>query len=167
MGERFNGKVALIPRGTGSYGLAAESFAVEAGLVGSAELRSSDGANVAVHWCAAGHEMVSAPTDVSDASKAPIPGQDVKAALASLTVLMNPAGSFSAVPQLEATGVEWARAVNVNNLLLVTKAVLPVLIGGGGASIASTCAISTVAETATEFLHSNSKGAGYMFACAA
>ncbi|UTW08196.1 SDR family NAD(P)-dependent oxidoreductase [Pseudomonas benzenivorans] len=169
MGRRFNGKVAPITGGAGGYGLAAAELSAAHGRhVGIAGLRGSKGDHVAVHSCAAGREVVCAPLHLSETSKAAVTGHYVEAALGSTTVSVKPTGSFSAVPLLDATGVEWGRvlAVNANSMLSVTRAVQPALMGSGGASIASTSTLSAVAETAMALLHSTSKGAGHMPACA-
>lgn len=170
MSKRFNGKVAPITGGAGGYRLAAAELSAAHGRhVGIAGLRGSNGDHVAVHSRAAGREVVCAPLHLSETSKAAVTGHYVEAALGSTTVSVKATGSFSAVPPLEATGVEWERvmAVNANGMLSVTRAVRPALMGGGGASIASTTTLSAIAETAMALPHSTSKGAGHMPAYAA
>lgn len=167
MSGRLNGKVALITGGAGGCGLAAsELFAAEGARVGIVDLPRSDGANVAERLRAAGHQAIFAPADVSDASQVQKAVQAVESAFGPITVLMNHAGILSAVPFLETTEEEWERvmAVNVKSMFLVTRAVLPGMIGVGGGSIISTSSISAVVGTPMEVLYCTSKGACHMFA---
>ncbi|MCY1270872.1 Cyclopentanol dehydrogenase [compost metagenome] len=167
MSGRLNGKVALITGGAGGCGLAAsELFAAEGARVGIVDLPRSDGANVAERLRAAGHQAIFAPADVSDASQVQKAVQAVESAFGPITVLMNHAGMLSAVPFLETTEEEWERvmAVNVKSMFLVTRAVLPGMIGVGGGSIISTSSISAVVGTPMEVLYCTSKGACHMFA---
>ena len=62
--------------------------------------------------------------------------EEVEAAFGRIDVLFNHAGSIVIKPFLETTEEEWDRltAINVKSMFLMTKAVLPVMIGGGGGS---------------------------------
>ncbi|WP_025807886.1 SDR family NAD(P)-dependent oxidoreductase [Pseudomonas chlororaphis] len=164
---RLKGKVALITGGAGGCGLAAsELFAAEGARVGIVDLPHSNGAEVAKRLRDAGHDVIFAPADVSDAAQVKEAVQFVEAAFGPITVLMNHAGILAAAPFLETTEEEWDRimAVNVKSMFLVTKAVLPGMIGSGGGSIISTSSISAVAGTPMEVLYCTSKGACHMFA---
>jgi len=167
MTGRLKGKVALITGGAGGCGLAAsELFASEGAKVGIVDLPRSDGSAVAERLREAGHEVVFAPADVSDAEQVNSAVHAVEAAFGSITVLMNHAGILAAVPFLETSEDEWDRvmAVNVKSMFLVTKAVLPGMLSAGGGSIICTSSISAVVGTPMEVLYCTSKGACHMFA---
>jgi NAD(P)-dependent dehydrogenase (short-subunit alcohol dehydrogenase family) len=55
-------------------------------------------------------------------------------------------------------------AVNVRSMFLMTKAVLPSMLGAGGGAIVCTSSISAVAATPMEVLYDTTKGACHMFA---
>jgi NAD(P)-dependent dehydrogenase (short-subunit alcohol dehydrogenase family) len=80
--------------------------------------------------------------------------------------LFNHAGSIVIKPFLETTLDEWEslHAINVRSMFLMTRAVLPSMIGAGGGAIVCTSSISAVAATATEVLYDTTKGACHMFA---
>ena len=113
-----------------------------------------------------GHAAAFAAADVSKAS-------DVTAAVAAITkalgapnVLFNHAGTLIVKPFLEITESEWdwLMAVNVKSMYLMTQAVLPGMLAGGGGSIICTSSIYAVAATPLEVLYDTTKGACHMFA---
>jgi NAD(P)-dependent dehydrogenase (short-subunit alcohol dehydrogenase family) len=81
-------------------------------------------------------------------------------------VLFNHAGTIVIKPFLETTVEEWdgLHAINVRSMFLMTRAVLPHMIGAGGGSIVCTSSISAVAATPMEVLYDTTKGACHMFA---
>lgn len=164
---RLAGKVALISGGAGGCGRAAtELFAQEGAKVAIVDLPYSDGEALAATMCAAGHEAVFAPADVSNEAEV---AQAVGAAIAALgpiTVLFNHAGSLIVKPFLDTTAAEWDRlmAVNVRSMFLMTRAVLPGMIAAGGGAVVCTSSISAVAATPGEVLYDTTKGACHMFA---
>ena len=167
MTGRLAGKVALITGGAGGCGLAAsELFAAEGAKVGIVDLPRSDGDDVARRLREAGHDVIFAPADVSDADQVENCVKAVMDAFGPVTVLMNHAGILAAVPFLETSEEEWDRimAVNVKSMFLVSKAVLPGMIGAGGGSVICTSSISAVVGTPMEVLYCTSKGACHMFA---
>ncbi|MBC3482828.1 SDR family oxidoreductase [Pseudomonas sp. SWRI59] len=167
MTGRLNGKVALITGGAGGCGLAASQlFAAEGARVGIVDLPGSKGAEVARQLRDAGHHVLFAPADVSDAQQVKAAVAAVEQAFGPITVLLNHAGILAAVPFLETSEEEWDRimAVNVKSMFLVTKAVLPGMLSAGGGSIVCTSSISAVVGTPMEVLYCTSKGATHMFA---
>lgn len=167
MSGRLNGKVALITGGAGGCGLAAsELFAAEGARVGIVDLPSSDGSRIAHALREAGHDVVFAAADVSDAAQVAAAVASVEEAFGPITVLMNHAGILCAKPFLDTTEEDWDRimAVNVKSMFLVTKAVLPGMLAAGGGSIVCTSSISAVVGTPMEVLYCTSKGATHMFA---
>ncbi len=167
MPGRLGGKIALISGGAGGCGLAAaELFVREGAAVGIVDLPVSDGEAVAARLRAEGHAVVFAPADVSDEAQVKSAVAAVSDALGAVTVLFNHAGTIVIKPFLETTVEEWDRlmAVNVRSMFLVTREVLPQMIGAGGGSIVCTSSISAVAGTPMEVLYDTTKGACHMFA---
>lgn len=167
MAGRLAGKVALVSGGAGGCGEAASRlFAAEGAAVGIVDLPSSRGAEVAAELEAAGSRAVFAAADVSDEDQVVAAVAKVTAALGAVTVLFNHAGTLVVKPFLDTTPAEWDRlmAVNVRSMFLMTRAVLPGMIGAGGGSIVCTSSISAVAATPMEVLYDTTKGACHMFA---
>lgn len=167
MAGRLDGKIALISGGAGGCGLAAsEIFAAEGAAVGIVDLPTSAGAAVADRLRAAGHNVMFAPADVSDEAQVAAAVAAVVGALGAVTVLFNHAGTIVVKPFLDTTVEEWDRlmAINVRSMFLMTRAVLPHMIGAGGGSIVCTSSISAIAATPTEVLYDTTKGACHMFA---
>jgi NAD(P)-dependent dehydrogenase (short-subunit alcohol dehydrogenase family) len=167
MGNRLAGKVALISGGaTGMGGASSLLFAAEGAKVAIVD-RNRSAADAMVSMIkASGGEAIAFTADVSKA-------RDVEAAVAGtieafgpVTVLFNHAGTIVIKPFLETTEEEWdwLHDVNVKSMFLMTKAVLPSMIGAGGGSIVCTSSISAVAATPTEVLYGTTKGACHMFA---
>ncbi|AUX74982.1 MULTISPECIES: SDR family NAD(P)-dependent oxidoreductase [Sinorhizobium] len=167
MTGRLSGKVALISGGAGGCGLAAsELFAREGAKVGIVDLPKSKGEEVAAAIRARGGEAVFAAADVSVSADVSAAVRPVEDAFGPITVLFNHAGILAVGPFLETEEAEWDRlmAVNVKSMFLMTKAVLPGMIGAGGGSIVCTSSISAVAATPMEVLYDTTKGACHMFA---
>jgi NAD(P)-dependent dehydrogenase (short-subunit alcohol dehydrogenase family) len=104
--------------------------------------------------------------DVSKAAEVNEAVAQVEHAFGPITVLFNHAGTIVIKPFLETTEEEWdwLHDVNVKSMFLMTKAVLPGMIGAGGGSIVCTSSISAVAATPMEVLYDTTKGAVHMFA---
>lgn len=167
MGGRLKGKIALISGGAGGCGLAAsEIFAAEGAAVGIVDLPTSAGAEVAIRLRNEGHNVTFAAADVSDEAQVATAVASVVHTLGPVNVLFNHAGTIVVKPFLDTTLEEWDRlmAINVRSMFLMTRAVLPHMIGAGGGSIVCTSSISAVAATPTEVLYDTTKGACHMFA---
>jgi NAD(P)-dependent dehydrogenase (short-subunit alcohol dehydrogenase family) len=167
MAGRLDGKVALVSGGAGGCGLAAsELFAREGAAVGIVDLPHSQGAEVAARLRQEGLKVAFAPADVSDEQQVKQAVDAVSGELGAITVLFNHAGTIIVRPFLETTVEDWDRlmAINVRSMFLMTRAVLPQMIGAGGGSIVCTSSISAVAATPMEVLYDTTKGACHMFA---
>ncbi|APG83180.1 SDR family NAD(P)-dependent oxidoreductase [Sinorhizobium americanum] len=167
MTGRLSGKVALISGGAGGCGLAAsELFAREGAKVGIVDLPKSKGGEIAAEIRAKGGQAVFAAADVSVSAEVSAAVRTIEDAFGPITVLFNHAGILAVGPFLETEEAEWDRlmAVNVKSMFLMTKAVLPGMIGAGGGSIVCTSSISAVAATPMEVLYDTTKGACHMFA---
>ena len=143
MGDRLEGKVAIITGGGRGIGAAISSrFAVEGARVVIAQRDASVGSAHAEAINAAGGTAVCIPADVAE--------REQLEALVARTVehygppdiLVNNAGIFVASDPLELTPDEWQRCMSVDleGVWWATRAVLPHMIDRGGAviNIAST-----------------------------
>jgi NAD(P)-dependent dehydrogenase (short-subunit alcohol dehydrogenase family) len=167
MAKRLAEKVALISGGAGGCGLAAsELFSREGAAVGIVDLPGSDGEAVAARIREGGGRAVFAAADVSQEDQVEAAVQQVQAALGSVTVLFNHAGTITIKPFLDTSVADWDRlmAINVRSMFLMTRAVLPQMIEAGGGSIICTSSISAIVATPMEVLYNTTKGACHMFA---
>ncbi len=165
--QRLLGKTALISGGASGCGAAAARlFAVEGAQVAIIDRQADTGETLARELRDQGHHATFAAADVSSAEQVAHAVQAVTAELGAPNVLFNHAGTIVVKPFLETTEEEWdwLHAVNVKSMFLMTKAVLPGMIGRGGGSIVCTSSISAVAGTPMEVLYDTTKGACHMFA---
>ena len=167
MAGRLEGKVALISGGaTGMGGATSRLFAQEGARVAIVDRNAEASEAIVGEIVAAGGTAIHVPADVSFASDVADAVERVMAQFGRIDVLFNHAGSIVIKPFLETTEEEWDRltAINVKSMFLMTKAVLPHMIAGGGGSIVCTSSISAVAATPMEVLYDTTKGAVHMFA---
>ena len=167
MAGRLQGKVALISGGaTGMGGATSTLFAAEGAKVAIVDYNLAAAEARVAEIEAAGGAAMALRADVSNAGDVEAAVAAVLEAYGRIDVLFNHAGSIVIKPFLETTEEEWDRltAVNVKSMFLMTKAVLPAMIAGGGGSIVCTSSISAVAATPMEVLYDTTKGACHMFA---
>jgi NAD(P)-dependent dehydrogenase (short-subunit alcohol dehydrogenase family) len=165
--HRLTGKVALISGGaTGIGGASSQLFAAEGAAVGVVDINLAAAEATAAEIRSTGGRAIAVQADVSDSAQVTAAVDAVRAAFGPITVLFNHAGTIIIKPFLETTEEEWDRlhAINVRSMFLVTRAVLPQMIGAGGGSIVCTSSISAVAGTPMEVLYDTTKGACHMFA---
>lgn len=167
MNARLAGKVALISGGaTGMGGASSRLFAAEGAKVAIVDLNFEAAQATAAEIIKSGGTAIALQADVSVSDQVTDAVAKAQAALGSITVLFNHAGTIVIKPFLETTEQEWdwLHAVNVKSMFLMTKAVLPQMIAAGGGSIVCTSSISAVAGTPMEVLYDTTKGAVHMFA---
>jgi NAD(P)-dependent dehydrogenase (short-subunit alcohol dehydrogenase family) len=167
MAGRLKGKVALVSGGaTGMGAAAARAIAAEGAKVAIVDRNTGDGNATAAAIRADGGEAIFAEADVTSEAAVNQAVTEVVRHLGPVTALFNHAGSIVIKPFLQTTLEEWEslHAINVRSMFLMTKAVLPSMIGAGGGAIVCTSSISAVAATATEVLYDTTKGACHMFA---
>jgi NAD(P)-dependent dehydrogenase (short-subunit alcohol dehydrogenase family) len=167
MAGRLQGKVALISGGaTGMGGAASRLFAAEGAKVGIVDRNREAAAATVAEIQKAGGQAMFAVADVSSAAEVNKAVAEVQAALGTINVLFNHAGTIVIKPFLETTEEEWdwLMDVNVKSMYLMTKAVLPQMIAAGGGSIVCTSSISAIAATPMEVLYCTTKGACHQFA---
>ena len=163
---RLEGKNAIVSGGAaGAGGAASEIFARDGANVAIVDLQEKVGTDLAKRICNNNGKAFFIKCDVSIA-------EEVEKAVAKINkrfenridVLFNHAGTVIIKPFLETTESEWdwMMSVNVKSMFLMTRAVLPSMIGKGG-NIVNTSSISAVAGTPMEVLYCTSKGACHMF----
>jgi len=163
---RLEGKNAIVSGGAaGAGGAASEVFAREGANVAIIDIQEKVGEDLAKKICDKNGKAFFIKCDVSVE-------KEVEAAVSKINehfenridVLFNHAGTVIIKPFLETTESEWDWMMNVNvkSMFLMTRAVLPSMIGKGG-NIVNTSSISAVAGTPMEVLYCTSKGACHMF----
>ncbi|MBL4928173.1 SDR family NAD(P)-dependent oxidoreductase [Fuscibacter oryzae] len=167
MGERLKGKVAIVSGGaTGCGAAAVRMFAAEGAAVGIIDRNVEVGQALAYEMVQAGHRAVFAAADVSRKDQVEAAVAAVAAALGSVNVLFNHAGTIVIKPFLETEEADWDMLfdVNVKSMYLMTRAVLPMMLDQGKGAIVCTSSISAVYATPNEVLYDATKGACHMFA---
>ena len=167
MAGRLQGKIALISGGaTGMGGAASRLFAAEGAKVGIVDRNVEAGRAAVADIQNAGGTAVFSEADVAKSADVTRAVAEVNAALGAINVLFNHAGTIIIKPFLETSEEEWdwLMDVNVKSMFLMTKAVLPQMIAGGGGSIVCTSSISGIVSTPLEVAYSTTKGACHMFA---
>ncbi len=167
MTGRLAGKVAIISGGaTGMGGAASKLFAAEGAKVAIVDRNEEAAAATVAEITAAGGVAAHFVADVSDEVQVNNAVAGAVARFGPVTVLFNHAGTIVIKPFLDTTLEEWdwLHAVNVRSMYLMTRAVIPHMLGAGGGSIVCTSSISAVAATPMEVLYDTTKGACHMFA---
>ena len=167
MAGRLDGKVAIVSGGaTGMGGAASTLFASEGAKVAIIDRNLNEAEARVNEILAAGGQAMAVGADVSKAAEVSDAVAQVEHAFGPVTVLFNHAGTIVIKPFLETTLDDWEtlHAINVRSMFLMTRAVLPGMIGAGGGSIVCTSSISAVAGTPMEVLYDTTKGACHMFA---
>jgi NAD(P)-dependent dehydrogenase (short-subunit alcohol dehydrogenase family) len=167
MPNRLTGKVALISGGaTGMGGASSKLFAAEGAKVAVVDRNMEAAQSTVDAIVEAGGVAIALQADVSKAREVTAAVAIAQRMLGPIDVLFNHAGTIVIKPFLDTTEEEWdwLHAVNVKSMFLMTKAVLPQMIAGGGGSIVCTSSISAVLGTPMEVLYDTTKGAVHMFA---
>ena len=167
MAGRLAGKVAIVSGGaTGMGGAASSLFASEGAKVAVIDRNLEAARERATRIRAEGGVAEAFAADVSVAAEVEAAVAGAAEAHGPANVLFNHAGTIVIKPFLETTEAEWdwLHAVNVKSMFLMTRAVLPGMLAGGGGSIVCTSSISAVAGTPMEVLYDTTKGAVHMFA---
>jgi NAD(P)-dependent dehydrogenase (short-subunit alcohol dehydrogenase family) len=167
MAGKLDSKVAIISGGaTGMGGAASKLFAAEGAKVAIIDRNMPAALETVAAIRAAGGTAEAFEADVSDEGQVQAAVKAVEAQFGAVTVLFNHAGTIIIKPFLETTLDDWEtlHAINVRSMFLMTRAVLPGMIGAGGGSIVCTSSISAVAGTPMEVLYDTTKGACHMFA---
>ena len=163
---RLEGKNVIVSGGAaGAGGAASEIFAHEGAHVAIVDIQEKAGGELAKSICDQNGKAFFIKCDVSVAEEVESAIEKInKRFVNRIDVLFNHAGTVIIKPFLETTESEWdwMMSVNVKSMFLMTRAVLPSMLGNGG-NIVNTSSISAVAGTPMEVLYCTSKGACHMF----
>ena len=166
-GGRLEGKNVVISGGAaGVGGAASEIFSAEGANVAIIDIQMDVGTALADKICENGGQAFFVKADVSLSDEVATAISQVNKRFENrIDVLFNHAGTVIIKPFLETTESEWdwMMSVNVKSMFLMTRAVLPSMLGNGGGAIVNTSSISAVAGTPMEVLYCTSKGACHMF----
>ena len=165
--DRLKGKTAIISGGATGIGAAsARLFAAEGAAVGVIDRNVEAGEALVADLRAARHRAHFARANVALKAEVEAAVARVTAALGPVNVLFNHAGTFVIKPFLQTEEADWDMLfdVNVKSMYLMTRAVLPQMLAGGGGAIVCTSSISAVYATPNEVLYDATKGACHMFA---
>jgi len=163
---RLEGKNVIVSGGAaGAGGAASEIFTREGAHVAIVDIQEKAGVELSKSICEKNGEAFFIKCDVSVAEQVESAVAKINERFANrIDVLFNHAGTVIIKPFLETTESEWDWMMNVNvkSMFLMTRAVLPSMLGNGG-NIVNTSSISAVAGTPMEVLYCTSKGACHMF----
>jgi NAD(P)-dependent dehydrogenase (short-subunit alcohol dehydrogenase family) len=137
--SKANGKVAIVTGSSRGIGaaiaerLAADGFTVVINYAGSTAPAEALAAKIQK----AGYRATAVQADVSDPAAVARMFDSAETAYGGVDVLVNNAGIFGAKPFLESTADDLERffTTNVKGTYLMTQAVVPLMIAGGGGSI--------------------------------
>ncbi len=142
------GKFAVVTGGASGIGRAiAERFSAEGAAVAVWDIDEKAARVVSEEISADGAKSVGVGVDVARAESVEAAAERTVAEFGQVDVLVNNAGIFDYyTPLLETTEEQWDRVLGVNlkGMFLVTKALLPALMDGGGV-VVNTSSISGLA----------------------
>jgi len=166
-GNRLEGMNVVISGGAaGVGGSASEIFSAEGANIAIVDIQEDAGNTLADKINQNGGQAFFVKADVSSSEQVATAIAEIKQQFENrINVLFNHAGTVIIKPFLETTELEWDWMMNVNvkSMYLMTRAVLPSMLGNGGGAIINTSSISAVAGTPMEVLYCTSKGACHMF----
>ena len=162
---RLKGKIALISGGAKGQGAEeAKLFADEGASVVLGDILDDEGQDVADQINQSGGNAIYVHLDVTKKNDWYEAVKETSSIYGKLDILVNNAGILIMKGLTETTESEWdwMMSMNVKSMFLMTRAVLPSMLGNGG-NIVNTSSISAVAGTPMEVLYCTSKGACHIF----
>ncbi|MEM1388932.1 MAG: SDR family oxidoreductase [Pseudomonadota bacterium] len=163
--KRFDGKSVLITGGAGGMGLAASKmFAGEGARVSVLDLSAEAGAAMQADMSAAGQTAFFKQADLSRQADVEAGIEAVLAEQGQIDVLFNHAGTIIVKPFHETDEAEYDRLmdINVKSAFMVTRRVVPHMVGNGGGSIVITGSIGSGRAFTYEALYCMTKAACLM-----
>ncbi|MEV0280497.1 SDR family NAD(P)-dependent oxidoreductase [Streptomyces sp. NPDC050610] len=157
---RLEGNVAVVTgAGSGIGRAVAERFAAEGATVAVWDLVEKDAAGTVDMLAERGAKSAAFAVDVADGASVGEAAERTLAEFGRVDVLVNNAGVFDYyAPVLDTTEEQWDRVLNINlkGMFLVTKALLPALLDGGG-TVVNTSSISGVVAGGGGIAYTSSK----------
>jgi dihydroanticapsin dehydrogenase len=158
---RFAGKVALVTgAGSGIGRATALLFAAEGAAVGVIDIDPSGGRKTLEMINGYGGEATLFAADVTSAADVSRAIEKIESEHGRIDVLFNNAGIELSRPLHQTSEQEWDRvlAVNLKGMFLVSKAVLPIMMGQKSGAIVNTSSISGILGWPAYAAYSTSKG---------
>ena len=158
---RFAGKVALVTgAGSGIGRATALAFAAEGAAVGVIDIDPSGGRKTLEMINGNGGKATLFAVDVASAADVPRAIEKIESEHGRIDVLFNNAGIELSRPLHQTSEQEWDRvlAVNLKGMFLVSKAVLPIMMGQKSGAIVNTSSISGILGWPAYAAYSTSKG---------
>lgn len=158
--QRFDGRTAIVTGGGHGIGEAtARRLAAEGARVAVLDVRGA--AEAAERLAADGAQAIGCATDVSDEAQVAAAVAETERRLGPVDVLVNNAAVLIAADALVVTLEQWRRtfAVNVEGMLLTTRAVLPGMVERGDGAIVNTASVGGLFGVGGLAAYGASKGA--------
>lgn len=159
--KRFTGKVALVSgAGSGIGRAAALLFAAEGAVVGIIDIDPAGGGQTLEMINSHGGEAALLPVDVTSAADVSRVIEKIESEYGRIDVLFNNAGIELSRPLHQTSEQEWDRvlAVNLKGMFLLSKPVLPIMMGQKNGAIVNTSSISGILGWPAYAAYSTSKG---------
>ena len=163
MGGRLDGKTALVTGGGRGIGAGiARVFASEGARVLIATRTVARGEAVARQISRAGGEASAMETDVADAGLVRTMVAEARKRLGAVDIVAHNAGAYPSSTIMKMRETEWDHVLDTNlkSLFLITKAVLPHMVGRGYGRIVVTSSISGPRVAMPEWSHYCASKAG-------
>ncbi|MFJ6095657.1 SDR family NAD(P)-dependent oxidoreductase [Williamsia muralis] len=160
-GNRLADRHAVVTGGASGIGRAsAERFAAEGAHVSIWDLNKSRIDEVVEAIREAGGEAHGVEVDIADAKSVESAASETIRVLGGVTVLMNNAGvldDYATVLGTDEKLWDWTFGVNLKGMFLVSKALLPSMIGAGGGSVINTASVSALIAGGGGIAYTSSK----------
>jgi dihydroanticapsin dehydrogenase len=160
--RRFEGKVAVVTGGASGIGLAtAEAFLEEGAHVAIVDVSEKSGAEAMEGLRAKGHEPIFVHGDVTKSSDVKKMVGQILDRYGRIDVLFNNAGILVEGTIERVSEGDWDRImdVNVKGVFLMTKEIIPIMLGQGAGSIVNNASCSGLVGDRSAIAYNTSKGA--------
>lgn len=160
--KRFQGKVAVVTGGASGIGRATvEGFLEEGARVAIVDISPKTGAETVADLRAKGHDPLLVTGDVTDSADVKRMIGEIMAKYGRIDTLFNNAGILVEGTIEKVNEEDWDRimAVNVKGVFLMTKEIIPIMLGQGNGSIVNNASCSGLVGDRSAIAYNASKGA--------